>query len=231
LGQKAKYSLRAAVSALARHPNNGHRSIGSACPFGATTGLMQRSKSQSYSISSSAMLSKFAGTVRPSVLAVPRLMKFKFGLLAALWISQLPCSIVTEARFARVSPHGAGYLGELRVRIDDELVCGDGLNVFIILRGPPRPGCQLRLTRCGKRMKLAFEVVSETFAAAAAILWFMSARVRLRKGGLAKRGLESGLDDPRSLLRLVYKQSQWNAWAATAAALAAIFAITDGFVR
>jgi hypothetical protein len=80
-------------------------------------------------------------------------------------------------------------------------------------------------------MKLAFEVLSETFAAAAAILWFMSARVRLRKGSLAKRGLESGLDDPRSLLRLVYEQSQWNAWAAIAAGLAAIFAITDGFVR
>jgi hypothetical protein len=80
-------------------------------------------------------------------------------------------------------------------------------------------------------MKLAFEVLSEILAAAAAILWFMSARVRLRKGSLAKRGLESGLDDPRSLLRLVYKQSQWNAWAAIAAGLAAIFAITDGLVR
>jgi len=43
-------------------------------------------------------------------------------------------------------------------------------------------------------MKLAFEVLSETFAAAAAMLWFMSARVRLKRS-LAKRGLESGLDD------------------------------------
>jgi hypothetical protein len=59
----------------------------------------------------------------------------------------------------------------------------------------------------------------------------MSARVRLRKRSLAKRGLEIGLDDPRSLLRLVYEQSQWNAWAAIAAGLAAIFAIADGFAR
>jgi hypothetical protein len=80
-------------------------------------------------------------------------------------------------------------------------------------------------------MKLALEVLSETFAAAAAILWFMSARVRLRKPNLAKRGLESGLDNPRSLLRLVYEQSQWSAWAAIAAGLAAIFAIADGFAH
>jgi hypothetical protein len=80
-------------------------------------------------------------------------------------------------------------------------------------------------------MKLAIEVLSETFAAVAAILWFMSARVRLRKPGLARRGLETGLDDPRLLLRLVYEQSQWSAWAAIAAALAAIFAICDGLIR
>ena len=80
-------------------------------------------------------------------------------------------------------------------------------------------------------MKLALEVLSETFAAAAAVLWFMSARVRLRKPRLAKRGLESGLDDPRALLRLVYEQSEWNAWAALAAGLAAIFAIADGLAR
>jgi hypothetical protein len=80
-------------------------------------------------------------------------------------------------------------------------------------------------------MKLALEVLSETFAAAAAALWFMSARVRLRKPTLVKRGLESGLDDPRSLLLLVYEQSQWNAWAALSAGLAAIFAIFDGLAR
>ena len=75
-------------------------------------------------------------------------------------------------------------------------------------------------------MKLTIEALSETFAAVAAILWFMSARVRL-----ARRGLETGLDDPRLLLRLVYEQSQWSAWAAIAAGLAAIFAICDGLIR
>jgi hypothetical protein len=80
-------------------------------------------------------------------------------------------------------------------------------------------------------MKLAVEVLSETFAAAAAILWFMSARVRLRKPGVAKVGLDTGLGDPRLLLRLIYEQSQWSAWAAIAAGLAAIFAIADGVVR
>src|SRR5205823_5304024 len=54
----------------------------------------------------------------------------------------------------------------------------------------------------------------ETSAVAAAILWFISARIRLRKRNLAKRGLGSGVDDPRALLRMVYEQSQWSAWAA-----------------
>jgi hypothetical protein len=39
LGQKAKYSLRADV--LRFGPNNGHRSIGSACLFGANSGSEQ----------------------------------------------------------------------------------------------------------------------------------------------------------------------------------------------
>jgi hypothetical protein len=43
--------------------------------------------------------------------------------------------------------------------------------------------------------------------------------------------LESGLDDPRSLLRLVYEQSKWNAWAALAAGIAAIFAIAEGLAH
>ena len=81
------------------------------------------------------------------------------------------------------------------------------------------------------RMKLALEVLSETFTAAAAILWFMSARVRLRKRSLATRGQGTDLDDPRLLLRLVYEQSQWSAWAAIAPGLAAIFAIADGLAR
>ena len=80
-------------------------------------------------------------------------------------------------------------------------------------------------------MKLTLEVLSESSAATAAILWFMSARIRLRKPGLPKVGLGTGVDDPRLLLRLIYEQSQWSAWAAIAAGLAAIFAIADGLVR
>jgi hypothetical protein len=75
------------------------------------------------------------------------------------------------------------------------------------------------------------DVLSGTFAAVAAVLWFMSAGVRLRKASLSKRGLETGLDDPRLLLRLAYEQSQLSAWAAIAAGLAAIFAIADGLAR
>jgi hypothetical protein len=80
-------------------------------------------------------------------------------------------------------------------------------------------------------MKLVFETLSESSAAVAAILWFISARVRLRKRGLVDRGLAIGIDNPRELLLLIYKQSQWSAWAAIAAGLAAIFAIADGFAR
>jgi hypothetical protein len=79
-------------------------------------------------------------------------------------------------------------------------------------------------------MKQTLEILSETSAAVAAILWFMSARVRLRKRGV-KRGLAIGTDDPHALLRMVYEQSRWSAWAAIAAGLAAIFAIAEGFAR
>jgi hypothetical protein len=79
-------------------------------------------------------------------------------------------------------------------------------------------------------MKAALEFFSEFFAAGAAILWFVSARIRLRERGLVKKGLASSADDPRELLLLVYKQSQWSAWAAIAAGLAALFAIADGLV-
>jgi hypothetical protein len=43
MGQTAKYSLRADVFRFG--PNNGHHSIGSACPLGAKRRLMHRSKS------------------------------------------------------------------------------------------------------------------------------------------------------------------------------------------
>lgn len=78
-------------------------------------------------------------------------------------------------------------------------------------------------------MKQALEILAETSAFCAAVLWFISARVRLRKGKPDKRGLGSGVDDPRAVLRMVYEQSQWSAWAAIAAGLAALFAIADGF--
>src|SRR5258706_8151671 len=61
LGQKAKCSLRADVFRFG--PNNGHRSIGSACPFGANTRLMHRSKKHPYSITSSARASSVGGIV------------------------------------------------------------------------------------------------------------------------------------------------------------------------
>jgi hypothetical protein len=80
-------------------------------------------------------------------------------------------------------------------------------------------------------MKQALEILGETSAVTAAILWFVSARVRLQKRNLSKRGLGSGVDDPRALLRMVYEQSQWSAWAAIAAGLAALFALADGFTR
>ena len=77
-------------------------------------------------------------------------------------------------------------------------------------------------------MKPALEILSETFAAIAAILWFISARIRLKERSNVRRGLASAADDPKALLLLVYKQSRWSAWAAIAAGLAALFAIADG---
>jgi hypothetical protein len=77
-------------------------------------------------------------------------------------------------------------------------------------------------------MKHLCEFMSEGCAAAAAMLWFVSATIRLKKPNRMKHGLESGLDDPRAVLVMVYKQSRWSAWAAIAAGLAAVFAIADG---
>ena len=79
-------------------------------------------------------------------------------------------------------------------------------------------------------IKIWCEALSETCAAAAAILWFVSARLRLRKRDGIRRGLESGLDDPKAVLLLIYQQSRWSAWAAIAAGLAALFAIADGLL-
>jgi len=79
-------------------------------------------------------------------------------------------------------------------------------------------------------MKALIETLSETFAATAAFLWFVSARIRLRERRIVKKGLGSSLDDPKALLQLVYEQSRWSAWAAIAAGLAALLAIADGLL-
>lgn len=79
-------------------------------------------------------------------------------------------------------------------------------------------------------MKHLCELMSEGCAAAAAALWFISASIRLKKRNTMTRGLESGLDDPKAVLIMIYKQSRWSAWAAIAAGLAAVFAIADGLL-
>ena len=78
-------------------------------------------------------------------------------------------------------------------------------------------------------MKRLCEIGAESGAAIAAILWFISARMRLSKRSKVRRGLASGIDDPRQVLLLVYQQSRWHAWAAIAAGSAALFALADGF--
>jgi hypothetical protein len=72
--------------------------------------------------------------------------------------------------------------------------------------------------------------MSEGCAAAAAVLWFASASIRLKKQNTMRRGLESDFDDPKAVVLMIYKQSRWSAWAAIAAGLAAVFAIADGLL-
>jgi hypothetical protein len=72
--------------------------------------------------------------------------------------------------------------------------------------------------------------MAEGWAAAAAVLWFVSASIRLKRPNRNRRGLGSGFDDPRAMLIMVYKQSRWSAWAAIASGLAAVFAIADGLL-
>ncbi len=55
-------------------PNSGHPSAQSKCPLWAKSRLMHCSKESLYSITSSAIESKFSGTSMPSALAVVRLM-------------------------------------------------------------------------------------------------------------------------------------------------------------
>jgi hypothetical protein len=81
----------------------------------------------------------------------------------------------------------------------------------------------------GRGMKHLCELMSEGCAAAAALLWFVSASVRLKKPHRVRRGLESGFDDPKAVLVMVYKQSRWSAWALSPR-LAAVLAIADGLL-
>ena len=77
-------------------------------------------------------------------------------------------------------------------------------------------------------MKVVLEILGESCAAAAAVLWFVSARIRLKEGKAAKQGLD--INDPKRLMLLVYEQSRWSAWAAIAAGIAALFALADGLL-
>lgn len=79
-------------------------------------------------------------------------------------------------------------------------------------------------------MKALFEISGELCATVAAILWFVSARTRLRERRVIRRGLAGDMDDPKALLLMVYEQSRWSAWAAIAAGLAALCALADGLV-
>jgi hypothetical protein len=79
-------------------------------------------------------------------------------------------------------------------------------------------------------MKAVFEMLGEVCAAAAAVLWFVSARIRLKGRKVLRRGIDREVIDPKALMLLVYEQSRWSAWAAVAAGLAALFALADGLV-
>jgi len=79
-------------------------------------------------------------------------------------------------------------------------------------------------------MKRVLEVLAELCSAAAALLWFISARIRLKERKVVRRGLDHGVDDPKALMLLAHEQSSWSAWAAIAAGLAALFALADGLV-
>ena len=79
-------------------------------------------------------------------------------------------------------------------------------------------------------MKHLCEFMSEGCAAAAAVLWFVSASMRLKKPNRIGQRLGGSLDNPKAVLMMVYKQSRWSAWAAIAAGLAAVLAIADGLL-
>jgi hypothetical protein len=79
-------------------------------------------------------------------------------------------------------------------------------------------------------MKQVLEIMAEGCAGAAALLWFASAKIRLKQHGLARHGLGIGAADPKALMALIYRQSIWSAWAAMASGFAALFAMLDGIL-
>jgi hypothetical protein len=79
-------------------------------------------------------------------------------------------------------------------------------------------------------MKAALKILGEVCAATAAVLWFVSARIRLKGRKVLRRGLDRDIIDPKALMLLVYEQSRWSAWAAVAAGLAALLALADGLL-
>jgi hypothetical protein len=76
--REVRVGSKTVLTALKRHfrssPRNGHYQTGTVGLFGATSGLMHRSKRRLNSITSSARASIVGGTVEPNALAVFRLM-------------------------------------------------------------------------------------------------------------------------------------------------------------
>jgi len=77
-------------------------------------------------------------------------------------------------------------------------------------------------------MKDTLEILSGSSAAAAALLWFMSARLKMKCYKLGKnRQRDQSVDDLVALMQLVSQQSRLSAWAAIAAGLAVLLALVD----
>jgi hypothetical protein len=74
LGQKRTYHRKPKSTVVRCYSNSDHSTAGFVCPRSSRSGLMHRSKKHLYSITSSARVSSCGGTVRPSALAVLRLM-------------------------------------------------------------------------------------------------------------------------------------------------------------
>jgi hypothetical protein len=84
-------------------------------------------------------------------------------------------------------------------------------------------------TARSQAMKETLAILSGSCAAAAALLWFMAARLKFKSYQLGKTGQgNQGVEDLVALMQLVSKHSRLSAWAAVAAGFAALFAIIDG---